>query len=350
MTPELSRRQLLTATGLTLGIAWVELGAGAAPAAATSLANAPSGLTLEAVPDQPVPVLSADGTGAVAVPRQLAVKIVNNGIELTEGTRLTVTFDHRIYAVMNSPLVTLGSRKIPATATTENDAQTGLTVCTVILSERIPARSATTGDLIVLLGTANPHLYPRDLITRPADATADVARTGRTPAAHRGMKPPRPSSFGGVATAWGVEIAGGWDMLTWGTGGRYWYRYPVMASITGTGPGRTPAIEFMVTADPRVVTDVTVVSARLNDSPYSTSKIAVDRSSTTETVRQIRWRTGVRLDAGDRLDVGLRVSTRAPRGALDTITHPVVSIDMGADTAARQTGRTSVSRTDSSWQ
>lgn len=79
---------------------------------------------------------------------------------------------------------------------------------------------------------------------------ADVTRTGRTPAAHRDMKPPRPSSFGEAATAWGVEVAGGWDRLTWGPGGRYWYRYPVMASITRTGPGRTPATEFMVTADP----------------------------------------------------------------------------------------------------
>ena len=56
------------------------------------------------------------------------------------------------------------------------------------------------------------------------------------------------------------------------------------------------------------------------------------------------------LDAGDRLDVELRVITRTPTGALDTIIHPVMSIDMGADTAARQTGRTSVSQTDSSWQ
>ena len=148
----------------------------------------------------------------------------------------------------------------------------------------------------------------------------------------------------------GVEVAGGWDRLTWGPGGRYWYRYPVMASITGTGPGRTPATQFMVTADPRVVTDITVVSARLNDNRYPTTKIILAGSSTTETVRQIRWRTGVRLAAGDRLDVELRVSTRTPAGVLDTITHPVVSIDMGADTTARQTGMTSVSRMDSSWQ
>lgn len=352
MTPEPSRRQLLTAAGLTLGIAWLELGGGAAPAAAapaTSLATEPPGLTLEAVPGQPVAVLSADGTGAVAVPRQLAVRIVNNDVELTKGSRLTVTFDDRIYAVMTSPMVTLGGRKIPATVTTKKEAQTGLTVCTVTLNERIPAGSAATGNLIVLLGTANPHLYPRDLVTRPAISRADMAGTGRTPAPHHDMTSPRPSSFGAAAAVWGVEVAGGWDRLSWGPGGRYWYRYPVMASVTGTGPGRTPAIDFMVIVDPRIVTDVSVVSARLNDSPYPALKITVAGKTTTETVRQIRWRTGARLNAGDRLDVELRVSTRTPTGALDTITHPVVSIDMGADTAARQTGRASASRTDSSW-
>jgi hypothetical protein len=32
----------------------------------------------------------------------------------------------------------------------------------------------------------------------------------------------------------GGEVAGGWDRLTWGPGGWYWYRYPVMgATVAG---------------------------------------------------------------------------------------------------------------------
>jgi hypothetical protein len=61
-------------------------------------------------------------------------------------------------------------------------------------------------------------------------------------------------------------------------------------------------------------------------------------------------RSKARLDAGDQLDVTLRVRTRTPAGALETITHPVVSTGLGRVAAARQTGRMSVSRGDSSWQ
>jgi hypothetical protein len=344
MTAHISRRQLLTVAGLTLGAAWVELGATASPAAA-----APAGqLTLEPVVDQPVPLLAAAGTAPTAIPRQLAVRILNEGLDLPAGTQLKVAFDQRIYSVLASPVVSLGGRTVAATAITGSDPATGQTVCTLTLGEPAPARSASTGDLIALLGTANPYLYPRDLVVSPLAATADVTAGGRT--AHRSLRPTRPSSFGGAATPWGVEVSAGWTTLTWGPGGRYWYYYPVIVSLTGSGPGRSPAAEFTVTVDPQVVTELGVASARLNNRAYAISTITRVGRTTTGTLRQLRWRTKARLDAGDQLDVTLRVRTRTPAGALETISHPVVSTGLGRAAAARQTGRMSVSRGDSSWQ
>ncbi len=345
MTSGLSRRQLLTVAGLTLGTAWVEL---AGPPTSAAAAPPAGQLTLEPVPDQPVPLLSASGSAPAALPRHLAVRVHHQGVDLPAGTQVKVAFDERLYAAMASPLLTLGGRRVPATAGTAQDPATGQTVCTLTLREPVPAGAAGTGDLIALLGTANAHLYPRDLVVAPAAAVADIAATGRT--AHRSLKPARPSSFGGAATPWGVEVSAGWERLTWGPDGRYWYYYPVVVSVTGAGPGRTPGAEFTVTVDPQVVTEIGVASARLNDDPYATSKISRAERSTTGTLRRVRWRTRARLDAGDRLDVTLRVTTRTPAGALETITHPVVSTGMGIATAARQTGLMSMSRTDSSWQ
>jgi hypothetical protein len=345
MTSGLSRRRLLTVAGLTLGTAWIELAGPAAPAAAAPPAGQ---LTLEPVVDQPVPLLSASGSAPAALPRQLAVRVHNPGVELPVGTQVKVAFDERLYAAMASPLLTLGGRRVPAAAGTTRDAATGQTVCTLTLGESVPASSAGTGELIALLGTANAHLYPGDLVVAPVTAAAEVRATGRT--AHRSLKPARPSAFGAAAVPWGVEVSGGWERLTWGPDGRYWYYYPVIVSVTGTGPGRTVAAEFTVTVDPQVVTAISVASARLNDSPYATSKVSRGQRSTTGTLRRVQWRTKARLAAGDRLDVALRVTTRTPAGALETITHPVVSTGMGIATAARQTGLMSMSRTDSSWQ
>jgi hypothetical protein len=344
MTAEISRRRLLTVSGLTVGTAWIQLGGPGSPAAA-----APAGeLTLEPVADQAVPLLSATGAALAAVPRHLAVRVVNEGFDLTAGTQLKVAYDQRVYAAMTAPSVTLGGRPVPATAATTQDPKTGETVCTLTLSERVPARSPQTGDLIALLGTVNAHRFPLDLATASTAPTADVAATGRK--AHRSLRPTRPPGFGGAGKPWGVEVSGGWTRLSWGTDGRHWYYYPTIVSITGTGPGRTPAAEFTVTVDPQLVTEISVASARFNDKPYAASKITRAERVTTETLRRVRWRTGVRLDADDRLDVVLRVTTRTPAGPLETITHPIVSTGMGLVAGTRETGGMSVSRTDSSWQ
>jgi hypothetical protein len=55
-------------------------------------------------------------------------------------------------------------------------------------------------------------------------------------------------------------------------------------------------------------------------------------------------------DAGVRLDLGLEVRTRKPTGDLPIVKHPTVGlIDMGNHITQRQTGLTSMSRSDAQW-
>jgi hypothetical protein len=59
----------------------------------------------------------------------------------------------------------------------------------------------------------------------------------------------------------------------------------------------------------------------------------------------------MKLKSGDRLDLGLEVRTRKPTGDLPTIKHPSAGlIDMGDHVTQRQTGQTSMSRTDAVWE
>jgi hypothetical protein len=350
MNVRLSRRQLLSVAGLAVGTAWLEAGPLSSVASA---APATGQVTLEPVPDQPVAVLSRAGVAPAAVPRQLAVRVLNEGVDLPVGTQLKVSFDPKLYSVLDRPVLSVGGRPMAATGSTVADPATGQAVCTLTLGEALPARTATAAECVAVIGSANQHRYPRDLLlgsAAPAAATAEVGATTRTHPARCSLKANRPKSFGGAATPWGVEVTGGWERMYWGPDNRYWYYYPIMASVTGTGPARSPDAEFTVIVDPQVIVDVTVASARLNDKPYPASRITRAYRTSTATSRQARWRTKARLGEGDQLDVRLTVTTRVPGGALPTITNPVVTTGTGAATAARQTGRLSVSRTDSSWE
>lgn len=340
MNAGLSRRQLLSVAGLALGTAWVEAGP---LASAASAAPATGEVILEPVPDQPVAVLFRGGAAPGAVPRQLAVRVLNEGADLPAGTQLKISFDPLLYAVLDRPVVNVAGRPIAVTGATAADPATGQTVCTLTLGEALPASGA---ECVAVVGTANQHRYPHDLLL----GAAAPAPAAQLRAARRSLKAQRPSSFGAAATPWGVEVGAGWERTFWGPDDRYWYYYPTVASVAGTGPGRTPAVEFTVVVDPRVVEEVTVVSARLNDAPYAVSKISRAGRTSTASAHQVRWRTRTRLAEGDRLDVRLNVTTRTPAGPLDGITHPLVTTGLGAATAARQTGSLSVSRNDSSWE
>ena len=58
----------------------------------------------------------------------------------------------------------------------------------------------------------------------------------------------------------------------------------------------------------------------------------------------------MKLKSGDRIDLGLEVRTRKPKDERPTIKHPVVGlIDMGNEVTQRQTGGSSMSRSDSAW-
>ncbi|MFF7332604.1 hypothetical protein [Streptomyces sp. NPDC008150] len=66
---------------------------------------------------------------------------------------------------------------------------------------------------------------------------------------------------------------------------------------------------------------------------------------------ETRWTTRTKLKAGDRLDLELSLKTRELQGDLPTVEYPTVSlIDMGNHITQRQTGRTTLSRSDSTWE
>jgi hypothetical protein len=342
-TAGFSRRQVLTFAGLTLGVGVIELGGPATPASAAPTDQ----LTLEPVGDQPVAVLSGDSAAPAVCPRQLAVRVVRGGVVLPSGTQLSVTFDPRLFAPVTPAIVTLGGRRVAATSTITESATTGLSTCAVTVTDAVPA----AGDLVAVMGTAHPLLYPRDLVRRPSDASVDVAPTSRSARAHRTLQPARPPSFGGPATPWGIELTGVWGRQSWGDRDQFWYYHPVQVTMRSVGPGRVPVpASFAVSVDPRLVRDVSVAAVRLNHKPHN-AEVRLSATSRTGSVYRTRWLTSVLLKPGDVLDVQLRVSPLTPSGTLTTIKHPVVGLAaMGTDMAQRQTGRSSFTRLDSAWQ
>lgn len=116
------------------------------------------------------------------------------------------------------------------------------------------------------------------------------------------------------------------------------------------GPGATPvAASFSVALDPRVVSDVRIVGARLNGKVHDAG-VRLLTDTRTVALSETRWTTRVKLKAGDRLDLALEVKTRKPTGDVPASnTRRVGLIDIGDQIAQRQTGRTSMSRSDSAW-
>lgn len=338
--PQLSRRQALTIAGFSLGVGVIELGVPMAPASAADPVPA-----LEPVGDQPVSVLSGDGAAPAVCPQQLAVKVVRK-TPLPAGTRITVTFDPRLYAPAQPAIVTLDGRTVAAGSTTSTDPATGLRSCVVELAEVVPP----AGDLVAVMGTAHPLRYPQDLVRKPAGVSAEVGGKVGT-RSRRSLQPARPSSFGGPARPWGIELSGVWGRKTWGDGDRFRYDYPVQVTLHGVGPGESPVpAVFGISVDPQVVTDIQVASTRLNDRsrPGAVRPQATTRGSS---VYHVAWRAAVPLGPGDVLDVAFRVSTLTPVGSLSTIKHPVVELlSRTAGAAQRRTGRESLTRLDAIWE
>ncbi|MFK0151629.1 hypothetical protein ACIQVL_07495 [Streptomyces sp. NPDC090499] len=132
--------------------------------------------------------------------------------------------------------------------------------------------------------------------------------------------------------------------------GKRWYYYPTRITLSSVGPGTTPvAASFSVALDAQVVSDVKIVGARLNDRAHDAG-VRLLSDTRTASLFETRWVTRVKLKAGDRLDLELKVKARKPTGDLPTVKHPTVNlIDMGNHVAQRLTGRTTMSRSDSIW-
>ncbi|MEV6928418.1 hypothetical protein AB0M46_28565 [Dactylosporangium sp. NPDC051485] len=334
-TPLLSRRQLLTVTGLTIGVGTIGL-ADASPAAADPAAVP----YIRLLGGHPLQVLSPGSAQPTWCPRQLAVEVVRT-VALPASTVVTVSFDDRLYAAADPPTVTLDGHSVAATA-----RFTGALTCTVTIEPAIPAG----GQLLVRIANARAALYPHDLVPQPGVAAATLAARGAAPAG-TDLRPATPDRRAQGTQPWGVELFTGWERHTWGDADEFSYHHPVRISLRGTGPGRAAyPTAFAIGVDPRLVDHVAVAGATLNRRPLPGSVRAAGEIRTAGGYTT-RWRTSVMVGIGDVLDVALRVRPLKPAGALPTITHPVVTIwDMGNDVLQRQTGRTSSSRLDSVWR
>jgi hypothetical protein len=328
----ISRRGVLafTGAGLTWGI--VEVLTGATPA------HAAGGPRLEPLADHPVAVLSGEPAAPVAHPRQLAARVIRGG-PLPPGTRITMTYDPRLVAPLTEPLVLLDGRPVPATTATEPAGRS-----TVVLDQAVTG----AGELMVVAGTAHPLRYPFDLVRQPAGPTAELHERAVT--ATRSLRPSRPAAFGGPATAWGLELTGVWNRQTWGDG--FHYHHPVQVTVRGTGPGRAPEpAAFGITVDPRLVSDVTIESVRLNQDSLAGRRLRLAGSTRDSAAYRTDWTSSIRLAAGDVLDVRFRVRTLTPPGPLPGIKHPVVSLAaMGGLISQRRTGQSELTRADAVWQ
>ncbi len=333
-----SRRQILTLAGLTLGVGVVDLTGVAAPAYAAP-GDEP---VLQPIADTPVAVLFGDGAAPAAVPRQLAVRVVRSG-GLPVGARIAVTFDPRRYVPLTPAVVTLAGRPVAAERTIVTDPGTGEQTSAITLAEEVPA----TGDLIVVVGTVHPLLYPYDLERRASAPTARIRRSPRGTESQRPLRPTRPPSFGGPALPWGIEIDAVWGGTTWGENGRYHYPVPVRVRLRSTGPGPAPeAVSFAVSVDPRLVSAVEIASAQLNNRRFG-KRISRSGKVRTASVLETVWRAPVRLKPDDVLDVYLNVGTVLPGRELTGLKHPVVALaPCGAAASQRLTGRETLTRSD----
>ncbi|MFI6549001.1 hypothetical protein ACIBO9_37725 [Streptomyces prunicolor] len=340
---KVTRRQVLVLGGLALGVGAVTVAGLSGPAWADSAA---ADVVLVPVGASPVVVLPGVGVQPAAFPRQLAVQVQHAGTDLPAGTEVAVTYDPRLYSPLPAAVATVGKQRLHTTSTITTDPRTTLATCTVTLAEAVAAGS----DPVVVVGTAYPVLYPRDLVVGPADATAALGRKNVKPSGRRSLQPHRPSTFGGVATPWGVEVSGVWSRYEWENGKR-WYYFPVRVTLHSVGPGPAPAAaSFSVALDPQVVRDVSITTARLNHKVHDAG-VRLLSHERTASLFETRWSTTVKLKSGDRLDLGLEVRTRKLTGDLQTIKHPSVGlIGMGDHATQRQTGQNLMSRTDAVWE
>ena len=123
-TRTVSRRQVLVFAGLMIGSGVVELAGPAAPALGAPPTTPASGLTLEPIANEPVTVLSPDSATAGVCPRQLAVKVLNNGVALPSGTQIKLTFDSRLHTALDQAILTVGTRVVSVSTEITEDEET----------------------------------------------------------------------------------------------------------------------------------------------------------------------------------------------------------------------------------
>ena len=81
--------------------------------------------------------------------------------------------------------------------------------------------------------------------------------------------------------------------------------HPERITLNSVGPGTAPvAASFSVALDPKVVSDVRIVGARLNDKVHDAG-VRLLSDTRTAALLETRWATRVTRKSSDRLDLGL---------------------------------------------
>ncbi|PWR09355.1 hypothetical protein DKT68_12390 [Micromonospora acroterricola] len=341
---------MLTLAGLTLGAGVVTIGSH--PTAASAAPSEPASPTvrLEPVADDPVVVLSGTSTAVASYPRQLAVRLVNEGGALPVGTTVTLTFDQRLYAPLTPAVITMAGRQVATTSAVAAIAETGMTEYTLTLQESLPAVTAPAASAVAVVGTVRTATYPRDLLHRPQVGAVKIDRPSHQPLSRRELRPSSNVRTKIGRVPWGFELSGGWARHVWGVERQFVYFHPQSITITATGPGSAPMdTAFTVSLDPRLVQEIEVAALQLNGKRID-GRIRRVSSLRDGAAYVSRWRTSVKLKKGDVLDVRLTSRLATPTAGLTTIKHPLVEIDeLSLEPSQRQTGRTTLTCLDSVW-
>lgn len=203
--------------------------------------------------------MTPTGPGAVRVVNgpagQTARVPADLGVELTVGpeaarSRVTLTYDERLYTAASRPVLVHGRLVIPLDA---RSTATGIAHGRMIEFE-LPALAP--GSYTVHAGGMTPARFPLDLVADPLPTEVKVSdATGPLTARVLSDR----VSAGGLP--WGVQVGAGWQQARWGDD--YYAWYPSLVTLHSVGPGAVPSgSRVRLTVDQKIFEAVRITSAR----------------------------------------------------------------------------------------
>lgn len=277
-----------------------------------------------------------DGT-AVQMPVELGALVTVRRGGLAAGSTLTLEWDTRLYAV--APVVALlrgGTTVATEAARPTVDATTHTTKATLVVPEPLaPGR-----DYVLAAGTLVTARYPDDLVADPVPLTVGVREPDDQEATITVLSRPG----GATPPPWGAQLGAAWQRAGWDE--EYSALHPALVTVLAVGPGPVPSgSRLRITLDSQVFADVAVTGA------FDSSGREVPgqaRRSHAHGRLTATWTAIEPMAAGDRLSVGLDVTTRPLHGELPWLEPPLVQFVAPSrrNDSQRLTGEESLTRAD----